>query len=643
MTSTAPAVRRVILGTAGHIDHGKTALVKRLTAGMNADRLPEERERGMTIDVGYATFSLQDGTEVGLVDVPGHERLVRTMVAAATAMDLALLVVAADDGPMPQTREHVEILDVLGVTRLVVALTKTDLVEREMCDIAAEEVRDLLATTGMEGAPILYVSSETGDGVEELRDAISATIPESVKRADDARIFRMPVLRSFLAPGRGAIVTGIPISGQIADGDRVDVLPAVWPSRVRGIQVHHRSSEDARAGHRAALALTDIHVDKVKRGMVVATAGVLKPVHRVAAKLRVLKSVRKRIEHGDRARLHLGSDQVVVRVHVPSRKPIEKGGVAIVELESDKPFVAAPGDRLVLRAENASSTWGGGVVVELLTRRIPPRRQGRLDALMALAEHLDDPQALVTSCITASGERGCTLDEIAAATALQPRSLPAFVEALVSSGEAVAVGRSGRWITGAAFEKVARRVEAAVRKLHEKDAAVDALSLAAVRSAAGRTEPVVLDTVLDRLTAAGTFVRTADGNVRHKDHSSDLPPEDKARCDSILALLAAGGGQPPAVDALEAELRLSSPELNRALRLLHQRRLVFKAEDFWFDAGWLEAQKAKLAEIAQAQGGFTPADARTVMNTTRKWVIPLLEALDKSGFSRRVGNKRVVK
>ena len=257
VTVSTAHVRRLILGTAGHIDHGKTALVQRLT-GVWTDTLPEEMERGMTIDAGYAAFHTPDGTEVGLLDVPGHERLVRTMVAAATAMDLALLVVAADDGPMPQTREHVEILDVLGVKRLVVALTKSDLADEETMLIAEEEVNELLEPTGMAGAPIVRVSSETGDGIEDLRTAIAAALPPPrTTTKEDPFIFRMPVLRRFLVPGRGAVLTGIPVAGEVALGERVDVLPRDWTGKVRGIQVHHRDAESARRGHRAALALSD--------------------------------------------------------------------------------------------------------------------------------------------------------------------------------------------------------------------------------------------------------------------------------------------------------------------------------------------------------------------------------------------------
>jgi selenocysteine-specific elongation factor len=642
MPAAAAAVRRVILGTAGHIDHGKTTLVERLT-GIRTDRLKEEQERGMTIDVGYAELRLPDGAEVGFLDVPGHERLVRTMVAGATAMDLALLVVAADDGPMPQTREHVEILDLLGIRRLVVALTKVDLVDEETALLAEEEVRALLAGTCMEGAPILRVSSATGAGIPELKAAIAAAIPAPKEEAEDVWAFRMPVLRGFLAPGRGAVVTGIPVAGRVADGEDVEVLPAGWRSRVRGVQVHHRDATEARAGHRAALALADIQVDKVKRGMVVATAGVLKPSTRLAVRLRLSSALKKPLEHRDMARLHLGSDQVVVRVHVLEGARLDPGAVSAVELESDKPVVAAPGDHFVLRAENASATLGGGVVIEILAARLPRRRQGLIQSLLERSKSLGDPEAVTLGQLQAAGDAGADVHELAAATALRPEALPAILERLKRAGSALPVGRAGRWIHAAAFERVIDRVEAAVKALHEKDVAVGSLALSAVRTASGRLEPTVLDAAVEALTARGALQRTPTGSVRHRAHSSELPDADRERCAKVLVALAAGKGQPPGPEDLEATLGLPAPQVLRALRLLESRGTAFKAGDFWFDATWLAEAKARLAAFAKEHGGFTPADARTVLDSTRKWVIPLLEALDKAGFTRRVGEKRVVR
>jgi len=641
MTTTSTHVRRLILGTAGHIDHGKTSLVKRLT-GTWTDTLPEERERGMTIDVGYAEFALPDGTEVGLLDVPGHERLVRTMVAAATAMDLALLVVAADDGPMPQTREHVEILDVLGVTRLVVALTKCDLADDETKFIAEEEIREMLEVTGMAGAPIVRVSSETGAGFDDLHAALAAAIPPPRGEVEDPHIFRMPVLRRFLVPGRGAVLTGIPISGSIAVGDRVDVLPWGRTGKVRAIQVHHRDAEVASRGHRAALALSDVQVDKVKRGMVIATAGVLGPVTRLAAHVRILGGVRKPLGHGDRVRLHIGADQEVVRVHLPGRKPIPPGGNDLVELEASTPLVAAPGDKIVLRAENASATLGGGYVIEILAARLK-RRQGIVDALLERAQHLDDPTALVRGCLLGAGDRGTTLEDVAASTALRPDLLTGLIADLEKKREAVSIGRGRRWVYGPAFDRVARRIDEAVQKLHEKDVAVVELPLAAVRAAAGRMEPTVVEEAIQHLVSKGRLVRTKAGGVHHRDHSSELPAKDRERCEKVSALLVAGAGKPPALEDVEADVGLTTAEALRALKLLQSRGRAFKTETHWFDGAFVEAGKVRLRAFAAEHGGFKPADAREIFGTTRKWLIPLLEALDKSGFSRRAGDQRVVR
>ena len=641
MSTATSQVRRVILGTAGHIDHGKTSLVKRLT-GTWTDTLPEEKERGMTIDVGYAAYEMPDGTEVGLLDVPGHERLVRTMVAAATAMDLAVLIVAADDGPMPQTREHVEILDVLGVTRLLVALTKCDLVDEETIEIAEEEVKELLAPTGMAGARIIRVSSETGAGFDELHQAIADAVPPRGERGEDPFIFRMPVLRRFHVAGLGTVLTGIPVSGSAEVGERVDVLPRDWTGKIRAVQVHHRDAQVASRGHRAALALSDVNVSKVKRGMVVATADVLQPTRRFVAKVRVLAGARKALEHNSRARVHVGADQVVAKLHLPSRTPIEPGASALVEVEAQAPTVVAPGDRLVLREENASGTLGGGVVVEWLDGRLP-KRQGVVETLLARAEHLDDPIELVKGVLVAGGDRGTTQGDVAARTALKPAVVERVLGALKESGDAVPVGRAGRWILGEAFDKLQRRVDETVKKLHAKDEAVDSLSLADVRAALGRMEPAVVEEVLSFLTAKGRLVRTEAGTVRHKDHSAELPAKDKELCDKVLALLEAGGGRPPAVEDIEAEAGLTNPQVLRALRLMEGRRMVFKTETHWFAGSWIEQAKARLRAHAEAHGGFTPAEARELLDTTRKWVIPLLEGLDKAGFSRRAGDKRVLR
>jgi len=632
----------VILGTAGHIDHGKTALVERLT-GTRTDRLKEEQERGMTIDVGYAEFALPDGTEVGLLDVPGHERLVRTMVAGATAMDLALLVVAADDGPMPQTREHVEILDVLGVTRLVVALTKVDLVDDETLLIAQEEIEALLAPTGMRGAPVLRVSSQTGEGIDELRAAIAAALPPAREDPTQGQIFRMPLMRAFVAPGRGTVVTGIPLSGRLAVGEAVEVLPPGLAGRVRSIQVHKRPADEARAAQRTALSLSDVPADRVKRGMVLATAGVLKPARRLAARVRLLEQARP-LRHGDRARLHVGAEQVVVRAHVLDGTSVAPGETHLVELEAFHDVVTAPGDRLVLRTENASDTIGGGEVVQVLARRLPRSRPGRVRSLLERSAHLHEPEALLLGELEAAGAEGTDAATVAARTALRPDGLGGWMDALVEREQGVRLGHGGQvWMAAAAWEKVLERIERGAARLHEKDRALESLPVSSVRTAAGRLPPAVLDAALDHLVSAGRLVREGRDGIRLASHASSLSDADRADLGAVRAALARGRGTPPAAEDLEADLGLTTPRVQRALRLLVNRGAALKAGDWYFDATWVEEAKQRLAAHAAEHGGFTPADARTLLETTRKWIIPLLETLDKSGFSRRTGDKRVVR
>ena len=640
MPAVAPAVRRVIVGTAGHIDHGKTTLVERLT-GIRTDRLPEEQERGMTLDVGYAEFKLKDGTEVGLLDVPGHERLVRTMVAGATSIDLALLVVAADDGPMLQTREHVDILDLLGVRRALVVVTKIDLVEPAHVEMVEAEIRAMLAGTTLDGAPMLRVSSATGEGIDALKQAISDAIPPLDDRAEDARAFRMPILRAFVAPGRGTVVTGIPLAGRIADGDAVEVFPTRLSSRVRGIQVHHRDAKAARAGHRTALALADVQVEAVKRGMVVAAAGTFGPCPRLAARLRVLRRVEHPLKHGMAVRVHVGADDVPARLHCLLGESIAPGTVAAVELEGREPFLVAPGDRFVLRAENATETLGGGVVVERLEQRLPRRREGIAASILARAERLDDPSVLVAASLAAAGERGADLAALALGNALRVEALGPIADALVAAGTVVRAGR-GRLFARDGYQALRKRVVDAVIGLHKKDPGVPFLPLSAVRTAVGRCDGHALEAVLEELGRTGDLRRSPEGAVAWKGHAAEMPAADRERADRVLAELLRGKGKPPEEGELCGILGWPAPVTRKVLTVLETRKEVVRAQALWFHAGWVEEAKRTLTALAKAKGGFTASEAREALGTTRKFIIPLLEALDDRGFTRRNGDKRTV-
>lgn len=644
-TPNAPspaAVRRVIVGTAGHIDHGKTTLVEKLT-GIRTDRLPEEKERGMTLDVGYAEFKLPDNTEVGLLDVPGHEKLVRTMVAGATSMDLALLVIAADDGPMLQTREHVDILDLLGIRRAVVAVTKVDLVPTDHVELVEEEIRELLAGTTLAGAALIRVSSATGEGVDALKAAIVAAIPPLDDRREDARAFRMSILRAFTAPGRGTVVTGIPESGRIADGEPVDVLPVGFKSRVRGIQVHHRDAKEALAGHRAALALADVQVDALKRGMVVAAAGTLVPVPRFAARFRVLSKLTEPLRHGMGVRIHIGADQMAARLHLLEGDTLAPGAVTAVELTGERPFLVAPGDRFVVRAENSAESYGGGVVVERLQARLPRRRAGIVQSILARAETLDDPKALITASARTAGDRGVDPADVALANVLRLDALLPTIEALVAAKTLIRTSR-GRLFDVEGWGRARKRVIDAVMGLHVKDPGIPFLPTSSVRSAARGADPVVFDAVVESMVASGELRRSPEGGVAWKTHNAEMPAIERERGNKMLAILAEAKAQPPEEPELGALAGLAIREAKRALLLLEARKEVFRAGTYWFHGAWVDGAKRALVELAKGNGGaFTASEAREKLGTTRKYIIPLLEALDDKGFTKRNGDQRTLR
>ena len=336
-------IQPIVIGTAGHIDHGKSTLVKVLT-GIDPDRLKEEQERGMTIDLGFARFRLPDGRRVGMVDVPGHERFIKNMVAGATGIDLVILVVAANDGVMPQTREHLSIMQLLGVGRGLVALTKIDMVEAGLVELALEDVRATIQGTFLEGAPILPLSSITGEGLEEFKQVLFRLASETPPRSD-AGVFRLPVQRVFSAKGFGTVVTGIPVSGSVALGDVLEVLPRGLRGKVRGLQAYQESTERARAGHSTAINLADVDQHEVTRGNVLATPGFFRPTRMVAASLDALALLDKPVEDRTAIRLHTGTAEALGELVLLDCEELEPGGSALVQLRLEEPVVCAPGVR----------------------------------------------------------------------------------------------------------------------------------------------------------------------------------------------------------------------------------------------------------------------------------------------------------
>ena len=424
-------MKHIIVGTAGHIDHGKTALVKALT-GIDADRLKEEKQRGITIDIGFADLAIDDFS-FGFVDVPGHERFVKNMLAGAHGLDMVMLVVAADESVMPQTREHFDICRLLHVKSGLVALTKSDMVDEELLELARAEVEDFVRGSFLEGAPIIAVSSRTGEGIEELKNTL-VTLASSVAPKTIAAVTRLPVDRAFSIKGFGTVVTGTLIAGQLAVGDRVEVLPAGIQTRVRNVQVHGHDTERAAAGQRTAINLQGLNVEQVERGSVLAPAGRLRATSMVDARLEILASASRALRQRARVRLHHGTAEVMARVVIlgrgsgdggrgsapepgtqnPEPGVIQPGGSAIVQLRLESPITALPGDRFIIRSYSPQVTIGGGVIIDPL----PEKHRIRDAAARERLEQLEAADAVerLAVFVEMSGSRAMTDSEIAART-----------------------------------------------------------------------------------------------------------------------------------------------------------------------------------------------------------------------------------
>jgi len=629
----APATP-ITVGTAGHIDHGKTLLVEQLT-GMRADR-PYERDRGMTIDIGYAEMRTERGQRVGFVDLPGHERFIRNMVAGATGIDLALLVVAADDGVMPQTREHVEILDLLGVRRGLAVLNKADLVDEETRELAVEELWDFLGETGLADLEILTCSAATGDGVEAVRRTLLALV-EQAAHEDDPGAFFLGVQRSFAATGFGCIATGVPSAGTVRVGDDVELLPSGGKARVRAIEIYHEPAEAARAGHRTALNLSGVHHDDVKRGMVVAEPGAYRPGRHVAARLRMLPSARRALKHAAPVRLLTGTLEEMAAVYLLSGDALKPGEDALVEVRARRPVTARDGAPFIVRSSNALETLGGGRIVTVLEKPIGRRAKARHERLAAWEEALDSAEARLRAALDL--EAGGTAAELARRAQLERSAAARLLAGMRDRGELVELP-GGNWLAETRVSAATADMRRALEKMHREQPLVAALPLADVRDRAGVTEQLVA-VAAERL---GDEVVLEARTIRLAEHTVELDPEVRAATEAVLACLAEARFAPPEKDKLADAAGIEPDRLEKALTVLSDTRAVRRvAPDVIYRKEDLDEGLRLLHAVAEKRGSVEPVDAKAVLGgISRKWLIPLLEFYDRIGAMRRDGNARVL-
>ena len=624
-------VKHLIIGTAGHVDHGKSALIRALT-GVDTDRFPEEKERGISIDIGFAQFVLPSGRRAAVIDVPGHERFIKNMLAGITGIDLVLLVVAADEGVMPQTREHLDILRILEIKHGLIVLTKKDLVDAEMLELVTEDVRDAVKGTFLEQAPVLAVSSVTGEGLPELV-ALLDKLLETTEPKDVTAFVRLPVDRSFVRPGFGTVVTGTLVGGTINEGDRLELLPLGVEVRVRGLQVHGEKTARAEAGQRVAVNLAGIERSDVRRGHVLCAPGFLKATQSFAARLHVLESWPKALKHGTRVHVHTGTSEVLGRVVLLQGESLEPGATAYVQIKTEEPLVVGRGDHYVIRSYSPVHTMGGGVVVE------PHANYKRSQAEQAIAElkvkESGGTGGVLTETLLRAGMQPLSIAELAKRSGVPPEVIQAELPGIrqdvrLLEGDLL-IHRRG---FGLFVQAVREQLEAYYRQFPLRSG----LPKEEVRRKLGISGKEFA--ALLSAAEAGAELAVVRDRVALPGRTPVLTPAQERLAEALRQEIARAQFSPPSVAELRE--RAKSKEADELLvYLTEQGHVVRVGEDLMISTQVIEEGARRTREYLKAHGKISVAEFRDLLGTTRKYALPLLEWMDEQRITRRMGDERL--
>ena len=630
--------KSVIVGTAGHIDHGKSTLVEALT-GTHPDRLEEEKRRGITIDLGFA-FLEENGVRFGFVDVPGHERFVSNMLAGAAGIDVLLLVIAADESIKPQTREHFDICRLLGVERGVVALTKSDLVDADTLELARLETEDFVRGSFLEKAPLIPVSAKTGAGLADLKKALS-TAAGSANSKDASRYFRLPIDRAFAMKGFGSVVTGTLLSGSVGAGDEVELLPRGERLRVRGVHSGGAAVERATPGQRTAVNLAGIAHTDLKRGMVLAAPGKFRRTRRLDVRLELLLSARK-LKQGAPVHFHTGTVQTVADVFFHGSKELSAGETALAHLKLLDEVLVLPGDRFIVRQFSPVLTIGGGVILDPLARRPMLRDTGRTQFLQTLEGKNREE---ILAAMTERAILGLGYEEIVARTAWTEQEIRDASGKLAVAGHVKIVSHEPLlMVSGKLFEDVRKRILDRVERFQKENPLLPGILREDLRAVFGkRVRPETFRAALEdliaqrKLDSPGELVKKAGSEIA-------LLPEEARAKEEIEAAFASAGLAVPSVKEVLAKLAVESRRSEKLLQiLLREKSLVRVSPELIFHHQALARLKQQLAEFKKAKGDRITVPAfKELTGVTRKYAIPLLEYLDRERLTRRAGEERVI-
>ncbi len=625
---------RITLGTAGHIDHGKTALVRSLT-GCETDRLKEEKARGMSIDLGFAPCTIRD-TQVGIVDVPGHENFVKTMVAGASGMDAVILVVAADDGVMPQTREHLDILALLGLRHGLVALTKIDRVADDMRELAQAELADFLRGTFLEGAPILPLSNLTYEGFDMLFEALDALL-KTVQPKPINGIFRLPVERTFSVRGYGTVVAGIPVAGTACEGQEVVLLPQGIEGRIRRIEVYCQPSDTVAAGQCAAVNVGHWDHHAIHRGDTLTVPGCFTTGEWFVATLRLLPRLKLMLKNGAAVRFHTGTSETTAVVYSIEGNRMEAGMECLVQLHTNTPVVAGPGDRFILRALSPVHTLGGGMIVESVDRRMKRNRPALITDLQERTAAVQDERQFVEYCLRRAPLGTANVASLTRRTKIPADRVQTMLAELTVAKRGVSLG-SGLYMHRETCLEMARQILDSVAEFHRQSPESPGIPPEQL----GQTCPVpraILDPLVTMLKQQGRLVEH-NQRLAVSEHRVSLSAEQANRLAAIEALFHESLFQPPGAEEVAIKMKLPPATVQQELKILCEHGRLVLVENLLFHKEAVDQARAILVEHLRKEGRLESVDFKYLLDTTRKYALVLLDYFDRIGVTRRVGNTR---
>ena len=631
-------MKQIILGTAGHIDHGKTSLIKALT-GTNTDRLKEEQLRGITIELGFASMDLPGGQHLGIVDVPGHEKFVKTMVAGATGIDMVVMVIAADEGIMPQTREHMEICMLLQVQYGLVVLTKVDMVDEDWLELVMDDVRAFTQGTFLENAPILPVSSVTGQGIPELVQALE-TLSAAIPERSTTNLFRLPVDRVFTMKGFGTVITGTLISGVIHVGDPVMIYPVGVTSKVRGIQVHNASVDQAVSGMRTAINFQGLEKTSINRGDVLSSPNALTPSYMIDIVCQYLKSNKKPIKNRTQIRFHTGTSEVLGNLILLDSEELEAGGTTVAQLRLDAPVTLVKDDRFVIRSYSPVRTIGGGSVLNPVPQK---HKRFKPEVVSGIQKLVDmPPEEVVVSHANESGYQGIRYSDLRIMTNTSDKKLDGFLTRLLSDKTLIMVDREQRiYIHHTCFEQLMEEAGALLAAFHQSNPLKIGMSKEELKS---RLPPHVssrLFTLMIQQMAKNNQVVQEENTVRLSTHSVSLGQDQTDVREKILDTYKKDGLTPPYFKEFCKTLNLDDAKARAVLHVLVDEGLIIRIrEDMYFHREAIDAIRKELVDFLTAHGEISTPQFKDMTGASRKFVIPIIEYFDSRNVTIRVGDIR---